>query len=251
MKKIVLVLMVIVLIAACAPLASASSVESKASTQSLVDYLDTVYNKYSNNSTFDYLFRTYTTSTRCNLGILSRINAQKHLKHNIPYDTLLYPKGTPVFLVEQHKSPMDSVLYGTRNLRYNGCELIAVHNVLLELGKYKPMSQIIYDFESVGAIWLEGEFGTKIMQYNAYLKKQGVKTQEFRTVKQLDDARKDGDVFILTYRWMTDIGIHTIMVKQTDGRLMTYNNGGDALYDSFAQLIDLNGPFLMATRIAA
>jgi len=195
------------------------------------------------------LFRFYAASARANFGILSRFNAKSHLAHNKALDAQLLQGGVWAPIDRQWGEPIDSIKYGTRNFSYNGCELIAVYNALLELGAPRDMSVIIYDFERCGAVWLEAEFGTKIAQYRRYLQKQGLRTEEFKTVAALDASRADGDIFIITYRNRHSFGIHTVMVKQANGELRPYNTAPGP-YVSFEDMLEWKGAYLLGFRVS-
>jgi len=256
-KSFAFLLATLICLSISAVSASAVSVEEKAviAAASSAFGLQKVVGVLTNNSTFDILFKAYAIRTKSNLGILSRFNASSHLMRNMELAQDLYPDDSPALLDAQSFGPVASLLYGTRNMSYNGCELIAVHNVLLDLGRFKELPQIVYDFESAGTIWMEGEFGTKIAQYKNYLQKQGLTLEEYRDAKSLDEARQDGDVFIITYSWKNinspgwPIGIHTVMVKQTDGQLYAYNLNGWS-YNSFEELENHHGIYLLGYRIS-
>jgi hypothetical protein len=265
MKKIIFTLIGVLLLVSCAPLAYAASAQTEGeaavapSGASLQEYLQQYDTFVVNNDFFYSLFGAYAVRAKSNLGILSRINAQKHLEHNKAFDQELYVNGKRAFIDDQRSEPIVSMRYGTRNMWYNGCELIAVYNALLALGRPKDLSEIVYRFESAGAVWMEAEFGTKIAQYKAYLRKQGLDVKEFREAKSLDEVRQDGDVFIITYSWKNagssgwDIGIHTIMAKQVGGQVEAHNNGGGLqLYDSFEQLLlSCHGYYLLGYQVSA
>jgi len=211
------------------------------------------------NDVFYFLFNAYAARACGNFGVLSRFNARKHLEHNRGFDEELYDGDERIYIDNQNGEPIASMQYGLHDMRYNGCEMIAVYNALLALEQPKDLSRIVYDFERRGAVWLEAEFGTKISQHVAYLRKEGLRVKEYRDAKAADKARRDGDVFILTYSWRTtgsrgwNIGIHTIMVRQVDGRLEAFNNGGGwrEEYDSFEEFLRLNGAYLGCCRVSA
>jgi hypothetical protein len=196
---------------------------------------------------FFVITRAYIIHAYQRFGILSRINANKHLEYNQKFDSRLLQDGP---IQDQNDMPVRNLKYGTRNFWYNGCELAAVYNALLEFGKAKPLSEIIYDFERTGAVWLEGEFGTKIAQYKKYLAGQGLKLQEFRSAAALDQARKDGDIFVITYQNQGHLSVHTIMVKQAGQTLTPYNVRGGS-FESFAQLLHRHGRYLLGFLISA
>jgi len=198
----------------------------------------------------DFIYRAYSAYGRAYAGILCRISAQQHLEHNRAFDQAFYEDGRPVFITGQHREPVPSMLLGTKALSQNGCGLIMVYNVLLEFGKHKDLSKIIYDFERAGALGLEGELGTKEMHCKKYLEDQGLKVTAYRNAGALDEIRKGGDVFAVSYRNWGSLSAHIIMVKQVDGQMAAYNTYGGP-FDSFEQLLEREGSYQIGFKIAA
>jgi len=260
-KRFLAVVLAALLLCGVIPLTASAAAQEKKAVPAMAPSgaspQDVILDALIDNDTFYCLFNMYAINARCNLGVLSRFNAQRHFAHNKGFDQYLYDNDERTFIDNQRGEPVASMLYGTHNIWYNGCELIAVYNALLALDQPKDLSAIVRDFESAGAVWLEAEFGTKIAQYAAYLRKQGLTVKEYREAKALDEDRQDGDVFVITYSWRStgnqgwNIGIHTIMVKQVNGQLEAYNNGWARWYDSFEQLLSLNGAYLRGYRVSA
>jgi hypothetical protein len=59
-----------------------------------------------------------------------------------------------------NQNQLSDVHYGTRTMDYNGCELVAIHNAFLLLGKPSSILDIRDTFEKKGAYWVFGELGT-------------------------------------------------------------------------------------------
>jgi len=239
MKKMIFTL------AACAAMLLAFAPIASARSETAALDLEGIQEWVVNSPLLLQAYNAYTVRAHRNYGFLSRINAQSHLAFNQALDDEFYADGMPA-MIDWQTSGMK---YGTRDLRYNGCELIAVYNVLLHFGSPRDMSKIIYEFERNGALWLEGEFGTKIAQYTKYLKTHGFQTESFKNPRALDDARMDGDVFILTYRNAGGLTIHTVMVWQKGGQLIAYNVWGGP-FDSFEDLLNRKGAYLKAVRVS-
>lgn len=82
-----------------------------------------------------------------------------------------------------------------------GCEAIAVYNVLRDLGKSVPLSQIIYDIERRGYMVWHGWLGTRTNRLGALLRLYGVKCRAVsprRVQARADSGRlRSGSVFAL------------------------------------------------------
>lgn len=143
--------------------------------------------------------------------------AETHYKDNKKLDK--HVKG---YINGQKLWPYCKFQYGTRNLDYNGCELIAIYNALYALKKKTKLSKIIYDFEFNGAMWLNGEFGTKPQAIGSYIRSRGLKTKSFSFTSSMDKYVKKGRIFIICFAYA--FGIHTVMAKGLkNGEIKVYN----------------------------
>ncbi len=115
------------------------------------------------------------------------------------------------YIFGQSNHPISSMRYGCFNMSYNGCELIAVYNALKYLGFFKPLYEIISDFERKGYIWLDGVFGTKPQTVGRYLADNGLQVKRFYSAKEMDKAVKKDRCFIIIYAHLR--GIHTVMAR--------------------------------------
>ncbi len=133
--------------------------------------------------------------------------------------------------------PYKEMYYGISHLSFNGCELIALYNVLLEFNKKTKLSDIIRTFENNNGIWMNGFFGTKPQYLGAYLRKKGLNTKSYYLTKSIDKVVKKGRVFIVVYaKKVKNAGIHTVMViGKKSGKIDVYN-----LYNNSSESYSFN-----------
>ena len=113
----------------------------------------------------------------------------------------LYPEGNLIGdLIRKLRAEKAHYDFGT--VGNAGCEAIAVYNTLLDLGKYVPLSQIIYDSEKRGYQLWNGWLGTKIWKVDDILNMYGVSTKEVNPLviqaAENGGLLKDGQIFVAT-----------------------------------------------------
>lgn len=145
--------------------------------------------------------------------------AKENLSNNRKFDDKIsgYING-------QDSYPYNKMYYGSKNLGYNGCELIAIYNAFYKLGKNKNLSSIIYDFEYNGKMWMYGFFGTKQSEIGQYLLKNKLKYKTFTLTKKMDAATlKNDSVCIISYLHSGAM-VHTVMVRRlSNKKILVYN----------------------------
>lgn len=117
------------------------------------------------------------------------------------------------------------------NMRYSGCEIIAVYNALLDLGKeLSPgdMAELIGAFEEKGAA-LKGEFGVTPHAIKDYLENSGydVSATSSSDESSICELEKKGHTFIATvYNNKNNImeEIHTVCITKKDGIYAVHND---------------------------
>ena len=77
--------------------------------------------------------------------------------------------------------------YGAWTMGHNGCEVIAVYNALLALGKARPLPEIAAALER-GGLLFNGFGGTNLSAVAAYLRAQGV---DVKVLRRRERARFD------------------------------------------------------------
>ena len=68
---------------------------------------------------------------------------------------------------------LKSLPFGSTDMAYAGCEVIAVYNLLKTLGEYTGLNDLIEAFEKKGSVF-NGYFGTSPYALYTFLKKRGL-----------------------------------------------------------------------------
>ena len=107
--------------------------------------------------------------------------------------------------------------YGICHMSFNGCEVIAVHNALVSLGKPQRLSDIAFYMERFRV--LMGFFGCNAYCLGRALKHFGADCKRSRSIG-------DAESFIFTYWTKTPFlsSIHTVFCVRTDKGIAVYNN---------------------------
>ena len=146
----------------------------------------------------------------------------------------------------ENQNDYSDMFYGTRTVRFSGCEIIASYNVLRALtGREPSFSKMIAAFEKNGMIFY-GNLGTDPGQMRSFLKKQGFRVEEYTDVTSYRKSRGNKkpvrkqeakEAFVLTlYNDRTDLlkGIHTVAVTKKDRWYYLHNDGGTRARGPFA-----------------
>ena len=126
--------------------------------------------------------------------------------------------------------------YGAWRMGENGCEVIAVYNALLTLGKPQPLPEIAAALER-GGLLFNGFGGTNLSAAAAYLRRQGVDVTVLRRRDRdrYDAALSASDCAILSYwtgaalrrpggDWNT---LHTVLIRRVPGGVEVFNSDND------------------------
>lgn len=117
-------------------------------------------------------------------------------------------------------------------MSYGGCEIIAVHNALLSLGKRlsaKEMAELISHFERHGAV-RGGLWGVAPQAVKPYFKRKGYRVKRIwsRKEKTINRMGEESDTLIVfTYNNRQDIfdGMHTVNIsKDEEGKFHAHND---------------------------
>lgn len=138
----------------------------------------------------------------------------------------------PATFIENQRK-WDGVCFGRGyTMAYGGCEIIAVYNALLSLGKELSageLAELISRFERKGAVW-GGMWGVTPQSLKPYFKKLGypVKKTWSRKEKPINRLGEESDTLIVTsYNNGDDVfdGIHTVNIsKDEEGRFHVHND---------------------------
>ena len=121
---------------------------------------------------------------------------------------------------------LKSLPFGSTDMAYAGCEVIAVYNLLKNLGEYTCLNDLIETFEKKGTVF-NGYFGTSPYALYKFLKNRGFDVEFSARKRDFDKIAKDSRVFIITfYNDFKNIMnmIHTVCVtKNEEGLFFPHN----------------------------
>ena len=119
------------------------------------------------------------------------------------------------------------MIYGKKRLKYNGCGVIAIYNVIYHLTKKENIDfpAIIKALEYDGII-LNGLFGTSMKAIDDYFKSQGFKTKSSSKMADYYDISQYYDAFVLTVinnkRDITQ-GLHFMAITKDNNKYTVHN----------------------------
>ena len=104
---------------------------------------------------------------------------------------------------------------------YNGCEVIAVHNALVMLGKESSLDKEIRLFQRCGAVIGSGVFGSNPYLLGRIFRKIGIGYEKVG-LKEIDNG-----IYIISYwnRKAPINGLHTVAANAKDGDVKIINGG--------------------------
>ncbi len=128
------------------------------------------------------------------------------------------------YINDQHA--MGMLRFGSSDMAYAGCEVIAVYNALLFLGCPMELPLLISIFEKRGTV-LNGRFGTSPFALYRFLKKTADRVRCSFRRRDFEKIAEESRTFIITYyNDAKDImqQIHTICItKDPEGRMFPHN----------------------------
>ncbi len=128
------------------------------------------------------------------------------------------------FIENQHA--MKALMFGRTDMAYAGCEIIAVYNALLSLGRKKDLTELISTFEKRGSVF-GGRFGTSPYALYRYLSKTPENVCFSFKRKDFERIAQESRILIITYyNDAKDImqQIHTICVTKNEKDEMEPHN---------------------------
>lgn len=134
--------------------------------------------------------------------------------------------------------------YGLFPMSYNGCEMIAIHNLMfLEgYGEQKLAEICLEMYPKSGVLW--GIFGSDTFKLRKYFDARGIETLRFLKRDRFFEQLKKSRYGIITF-WNSKNpfkGIHTVCVENTGDKLRVYNryNSKDYPYeyDTVDEVVD-------------
>ena len=154
---------------------------------------------------------------------------------------------TPGPINGQGLGALAALPYGAWRMGENGCEVIAVYNALLTLGRPVPLPEIAAALERRGLLF-NGFGGTNLSAAAAYLRRQGVDVTVLRRRDwdRYDAALASSDCAILSYwtgaalrraegDWNT---LHTVAVRRAAGGVEVLNSDNDRPAPRIAESVE-------------
>ena len=114
--------------------------------------------------------------------------------------------------------------------RENGCEVIAVYNIMFIKNQRQEVYDIARYFEENGHLVLGGKWGTNPFTMGEYFDNQNIEYSRFESYDDFVNEIKDGNLFIVSV-WNTDKcedGVHTYAVEYSAGKYYAYNSGEES-----------------------
>ncbi len=126
----------------------------------------------------------------------------------------------------ENQQVMASVRFGSTDMAYAGCEVIAVYNALLSLKCPLSLTALIGFFEKKGTVF-NGRFGTSPFALYRFLLRTLKNVRSTCKREEFEDVAAYGSVFIITYYNDAENimqQIHTICItKDEEGRMIPHN----------------------------
>ena len=205
-----------------------------------------------------------------NAHLLASLRPASLIRHYNEKKNAAFPPFTGLIGRQSGGGPADDLRYGLFRMSFNGCEVIAVYNLLNYLGCRKDIREVSGDLEEDGMA-LFGGFGTRPDAMRDYLNR--ILTEERRTGGLYAKYKARAELFlakdmerydalidragagILTFwngerKWT----IHTVMLHKTEkGGIRVYNQYTNVLYNEYASaehfLMNQGKPFLPISLI--
>ena len=124
--------------------------------------------------------------------------------------------------------------YGLCNMSFNGCEMIALHNSMVLMGKNSDLKEICKEMYPKSQM-LSGIFGSSPCLLGSFYKKRNFLFRKTYRYTEFFDSLESTTVAVLSF-WNKKKpfnGLHTVTVQAIDGKIRVYNryNNRDYPYD--------------------
>jgi len=159
-------------------------------------------------------------------SVLNAGSTSKQSEKNLSYNSEIDIKNQ--IIPYQREAPYSNLMLGNNYISENGCEVIAVNNAMNLLKYDTSMAELIYIFETSGAViggsLIGGAFGSNPYSLPKVFDQLGL---GYETVS-IDEMGENG-VYIISYWNSSDYGamIHTIAIEKTDTGYELYNLDGN------------------------
>ncbi len=154
---------------------------------------------------------------------------KKNYKHNL---TVPLEKNTVIN--GQACGEVANMRYGFFPMSYNGCEMIALHNSAVLLGKESDLKEVCLEMYRRTQS-LSGLFGSNPYLLGSYFKKHSIPCKKTYSYKKFFEAINSSHVAVLSF-WCSHKpfhGLHTVAVQKKDSKIIVYNryNNRDYPYE--------------------
>ena len=169
--------------------------------------------------------------------VVAETAEQIRAKQNYKYNKNLEANGNGVdkgnYITGQNRTWVKGYNAGNYHFGFTtfanvGCEVAAVYNLMLAIGKPERLSETIYNFEK----WLIefcvgfGFLGSNPKQISTYLNKKGIKYKKITNYKEFKlQANNCQDGYLIMSRWNESKldGLHTFYIRKINSQYIGYN----------------------------
>ncbi len=161
--------------------------------------------------------------------IVTQVAEQIHAADNFSLNTTLETpnkngniEGLPLgaYIESQYDPRVAEYHFGFTKFGEVGCEVAAIYNLMIDLGKPQMLSQVIYDFEkwAIEYAFAWGNFGSEPRKLYRYLKHKDIPYKKYTSYKKYKKAISvtDSNHYISSF-WNSSIfeGLHTFYIRRT------------------------------------
>ncbi|MBQ1244097.1 MAG: hypothetical protein IIX98_06920 [Clostridia bacterium] len=157
--------------------------------------------------------------------MLQKFNYRHNCTVPLPHSTVINGQGC---------GEVAKMKYGLCNMSFNGCEMIALHNSMVLMGKNSDLKEICKEMYPKSQM-LSGIFGSNPCLLGSFYKKRNFLFRKTYRYTEFFDSLESTTVAVLSF-WNKKKpfnGLHTVTVQAIDGKIRVYNryNNRDYPYD--------------------
>lgn len=157
--------------------------------------------------------------------MLQKFNYRHNCTVPLPHSTVINGQGC---------GKVAKMKYGLCNMSFNGCEMIALHNSMVLMGKNSDLKEICKEMYPKSQM-LSGIFGSNPCLLGSFYKKRNFLFRKTYRYTEFFDSLESTTVAVLSF-WNKKKpfnGLHTVTVQAIDGKIRVYNryNNRDYPYD--------------------
>lgn len=157
--------------------------------------------------------------------MLQKFNYRHNCNVPLPHSTVINGQGC---------GEVAKMKYGLCNMSFNGCEMIALHNSMVLMGKNSDLKEICKEMYPKSQM-LSGIFGSNPCLLGSFYKKRNFLFRKTYRYTEFFDSLESTTVAVLSF-WNKKKpfnGLHTVTVQAIDGKIRVYNryNNRDYPYD--------------------